>query len=147
MGIMDKIHAYEHRAQYYETDQMGCVHHSNYIRWFEEARTDLLNQAGFSYKRMEKEGLMCPVLNMYAEYKSMVHYQDVVEISSKITAFNGIKFTVEYTVTDKETKEVRTVGKSEHCILNHEFKPIRLQKENKEVYDLFMELCQSDVIS
>ena len=35
---------YEHNAKYYETDQMGCVHHSNYIRWMEEARVDLMDQ-------------------------------------------------------------------------------------------------------
>ncbi len=144
MGIMDKVHVYEHKAQYYETDQMGCVHHSNYIRWFEEARTDFLEQVGFSYKRMEAEGIISPVLNVYAEYKSMVRYQDIVEISSRITSFNGVKFTVEYTVIDKATKEVRTVGKSEHCILNHDCKPIRLLKENKELYDLFMELTKSN---
>lgn len=92
---------------------------------------------------MEEEGIMSPVLNVYAEYKSMVRYQDVVEISSRITSFNGIKFTVEYVVTDKETREVRTVGRSEHGILNHECKPMRLKKENKEVYDLFIELSQN----
>ncbi|ANU45897.1 acyl-CoA thioester hydrolase [Enterocloster clostridioformis] len=41
---------YEHHAQYYETDQMGCVHHSNYIRWMEEARVNLMEQMGCGYK-------------------------------------------------------------------------------------------------
>ena len=41
---------YEHKVQYYETDGMGIVHHSNYIRWFEEARVDLLEQLGFGYR-------------------------------------------------------------------------------------------------
>ena len=40
---------YDHKVQYYETDGMGIVHHSNYIRWFEEARVDLLEQLGFGY--------------------------------------------------------------------------------------------------
>ena len=41
---------YDHKVQYYETDGMGIVHHSNYIRWFEEARVDLLEQLGFGYR-------------------------------------------------------------------------------------------------
>lgn len=48
---------YERRAQYYETDQMGVVHHSNYIRWFEEARVFFMDQMGFGYDEMEKSGV------------------------------------------------------------------------------------------
>ena len=52
---------YEHKVQYYETDQMGIVHHSNYIRWFEEARVDVLDQIGIGYKKMEEAGVISPV--------------------------------------------------------------------------------------
>ena len=52
-----KLKAYEHKTQYYETDQMGIIHHSNYIRWFEEARTDLLRQMGIGYEEMEARGI------------------------------------------------------------------------------------------
>lgn len=140
MNIMDQVTAYQHKAQYYETDQMGCVHHSNYIRWFEEARTDLLEQVGFSYGKMEELGILSPVLEVNAEFKSMVRYQDVVNIYSKITYFNGLKFTISYVIQDALTKELKTTGESKHCFLNKELKPMRLQKENKEVYDLFVNL-------
>ena len=60
---------YEHLAQYYETDQMGIIHHSNYIRWFEEARTNLLDQMGFGYDQMEKLGIIVPVLEIACLYK------------------------------------------------------------------------------
>ena len=52
-----KVKPYEHNVKYYETDQMGIVHHSNYIRWMEEARMDLMDQMGFSYKQMEDQKL------------------------------------------------------------------------------------------
>ncbi|HJB35179.1 MAG TPA: acyl-CoA thioesterase, partial [Candidatus Blautia merdipullorum] len=60
--------AYEHKTQYYETDQMGIIHHSNYIRWFEEARVDFMDRCGFSYAQMEKDGLISPVLSVSCEY-------------------------------------------------------------------------------
>ena len=47
---------YEHHAQYYETDQMGCVHHSNYIRWMEEARVNLMEQMGCGSIRHHEPG-------------------------------------------------------------------------------------------
>ena len=57
-SILNDIKPYEHIVQYYETDQMGIVHHSNYIRWFEEARSYILEQIGFGYKKMEEEGII-----------------------------------------------------------------------------------------
>ena len=67
---------YEHHAQYYETDQMGCVHHSNYIRWMEEARVNLMEQIGCGYKAMEASGIMSPVLEVHCQYRSMVRFDD-----------------------------------------------------------------------
>ncbi len=74
---------WQHKVQYYETDQMQIVHHSNYIRWFEEARTYLMDEMGFSYFQMEEEGIVVPVLSAYAEYKSMVRFGETVEIEDK----------------------------------------------------------------
>ena len=71
---------YKHLVQYYETDQMGIVHHSNYIRWFEEARSYILEENGFGYKKMEELGIISPVLSVNARYKSMTHYYDTVII-------------------------------------------------------------------
>ena len=70
---------YEHHAQYYETDQMGCVHHSNYIRWMEEARVNLMEQMGCGYKAMEASGIMSPVLEVHCQYRSMVRFDDHVK--------------------------------------------------------------------
>ena len=49
------------RVRYYETDCMGIVHHSNYIRYYETARTEMLREFGTTYNDMEKHGIMLPV--------------------------------------------------------------------------------------
>ena len=103
---------YKHLVQYYETDQMGIVHHSNYIRWFEEARSFLLEENGFGYKKMEESGIISPVLSVNARYKSMTHYYDTVIINVKVVKYNGVKITLEYTVIDEKTGEVRCTGES-----------------------------------
>ena len=64
----------EHLVQYYETDQMGVTHHSNYIRWFEEARTKLFEEIGLGYKGMEEMGIISPVVGLTAKYKTMAKY-------------------------------------------------------------------------
>ena len=71
----------EHKVQYYETDGMGIVHHSNYIRWFEEARVDLLEQLGFGYDRIEAAGYSGPVLEVSCQYKTMSKFGETVQHS------------------------------------------------------------------
>lgn len=131
---------YEHKAHYYETDQMGIIHHSNYIRWFEESRTDLLDSLGFGYDQMEDSGIIIPVLAIQCDYKSMVYYNQTVYIIPVVDFFNGIKLTISYQVIDKVSGEIRATGLSKHCFLNSEHRPVSLKKVNKPIYDLFINL-------
>ena len=133
---------YKHLAQYYETDQMKIVHHSNYIRWFEEARGWLLERAGFGYDKMEETGIIIPVLEVNCQYKSMVRYNDEVEIIPHLVKFNGIKMTVTYEVKDVNTGELRSVGQTVHCFLNREYKPVSLKRSYPEVYQVFQKLLE-----
>lgn len=134
---MKKITPYLHRVQYYETDQMKIAHHSNYIRWFEEARTDVLEQAGCGYKEMEELGIISPVLSVSAEYKSMTHFYEVVEIHTKVLSYNGIKLVLAYEVYDQETGEIRCMGSSSHCFLDEKGKPVSLKKNFPKYHELF----------
>ncbi len=132
-----EITAYRHRVQYYETDQMKVVHHSNYIRWFEEARTDFLEKSGFSYAWMEEQGIIIPVLSVSAEYKAMVHYGEDILIKPTVTGFNGVKRLLSYEVRQEGTGELTTTGTSSHCFLDREYRPLRLKKEFPQVYMMF----------
>ncbi len=135
-----EIRPYEHRAQYYETDQMGIIHHSNYVKWMEEARMNLMDQIGMNYKQMEEMEIISPVLSIEVEYHSMVHFEDVVVIETKLTKYNGIKMEVSYRMTDKETGELRTTAKSSHCFLNRSGKPISLKRSYPELDTKFFEM-------
>ena len=133
------IHPYEHHAKYYETDQMGIIHHSHFFRWMEEARMDLMDQIGLSYKEMEALEIISPVLSVSCEYHSMVHFDDVVVIEPRIVKYNGIKMEVEYRMTDKEPGELRTTGRSSHCFLNRSGRPISLKRSYPELDTKFFE--------
>lgn len=123
---------YVHEAQYYETDQMGIIHHSNYIRWMESARISFLDQIGIPYDQMEAAGIISPVLAVSCEYKAMVHFRDVVEVSVWIKAYNSVKLTVGYRITDQKTKKLRCEGESRHCFLTREGRPVMLSKSFPE---------------
>lgn len=127
-----KYPGYAHRVQYYETDQMGCVHHSNYIRWFEEIRSDYLAFLGMDYDRMEKAGILSPVLTIQAEYRTMTRYGETVDIQIKVKKYNGIRICLEYEIRDQADGTLRCRGESSHCFLNREGKPLSLKKVHPE---------------
>lgn len=135
--------SYQHQTQYYETDQMKIIHHSNYIRWFEGARIDFMNQMGLSYAEMEKRGIIIPVLSISADYKSMVKFGDSVSIDVTVDTYNSVKMGLSYTVIDSTTKELRTTGTSLHCFLNEEGRPLSLRRVSPEIHEKFQLLSPS----
>lgn len=132
-----ELKAYLHKVQYYETDQMRIVHHSNYIKWFEEARIDYMEQIGADYSIMEQDGYISPVVSINCDYKTMTKFGYHVYIITKLEAFSNAKFSLSYKVIDAVTKEIRATGESRHCFINKNGKIISLKKENKNYYDLF----------
>lgn len=134
---------YEHQVQYYETDQMGCVHHSNYIRWFEEVRSDYLRVLGMGYDKMEEAGIVSPVLTIEAAYKSMTRYGETVEIQVGIKEYNGIRIRLEYLIKDRDSKVARCIGESSHCFLDREGKPISLKRSKPEWHEKFFREMES----
>lgn len=131
-----------HKVQYYETDQMGIVHHSNYIRWFEEARTGLLEIAGISYFEMERRGIIIPVLQVECEYKSMTRYGETVRVIPVIDSFTGIRMSVRYGVMG-ESGDLKASGRSRHCFLGRDMRPLRLKLAHPEVYALLESLVEA----
>lgn len=135
---------FQHKIQYYETDKMGITHHSNYIRFFEEARGDYLEKNGLGYDKIEELGLIVPVLGVECDFKATSTYNDILTIEPKITFFNGIKFTIEYRITSQEGKLVHCVGQSRHCFLDKNFKPTLIKKTYPKVYDFIMGMLEAD---
>lgn len=124
-----RIRPYEHHAKYYETDRWDIIHHSNYVKWMEEARLDLMDQIGLNYRQMEDMEIISPVLSISVEYHSMVHFDDTVVIYTKLLKYNGIKMELEYVMKDKETGELRTTGKKQP-LLFEQIRQTNLIKEN-----------------
>jgi acyl-CoA thioester hydrolase len=138
------IPPYLHQAKYYETDQMAIVHHSNYIRWFEEARLYYLEQIGLGYDQIEAAGIYSPVLGVTCQYKSAVRFNETVKIKTFLRFFDGIKMKLEYEILDEKTDTLRALGTSEHCFVTKNFKPVSLKKSYKEMYQILFN-CVDEV--
>lgn len=124
------MYTYRHRVQYYETDRMGVTHHSNYIRFMEEARTAWMEDFGWSYKQCEELGMVGPVLGVSCQYKKTTTYDDVIQIEVRMLSYNGLRMTVGYRMTVGEN--LIATGETEHCFLNEHGFPVRLKREYPE---------------
>ena len=128
---------YERTINYYETDKMGIVHHSNYIRFLEEARCYMLKKMGMPYSLLEENGIMIPVLGVKCDFKHHVTFDDTIIIKMHAKEFNGVRLTVGYIATEKETGNLVFQAETNHCFTDNNLKPIRLQKHNQEFYEKF----------
>ena len=129
------------KANYYETDQMGIIHHSNYIRWFEESRVDFMEQINYDYKRVNEYNIDFALLDVYCEYKLMVRFGDIVNIHVSLSELTEMKMTIDYKIIDAKTGAVCTLGKTKHFFYsNSKKRPVSLKREIPELYDIFFSL-------
>lgn len=135
---------YIHKVNYYETDKMGIVHHSNYIRWMEEARIYFLEQIGFGYAKLEEDGITSPVIGIECDYKTSTTFNDEIVIDVKIKEFKGVKLIIEYTMKNAKSNELVLIGISKHCFVNKENKPIILKKEFPRLDEKLKELVSKN---
>ena len=135
---------YERDINYYETDQMAVVHHSNYIRFFEEARVSFMDQVGYPYERLENEEILSPVLAVSCKYLYAIRFGDRIRIGVRLTSMSRVKCKFSYEITDAATGEIRAKGTSEHGFITKDGKPVVLPKEKPEFYNAFLSEMESD---
>ena len=82
---------YQHTVQYYETDRMGLTHHSNYIRWMEEPRVDLLAQLGWNLERLEAMGAVSPVTALVGKYRPATNFPEAISIQGSPPKSTGTR--------------------------------------------------------
>lgn len=144
---MRNLESYVRVVNYYETDQMQVVHHSNYARYLEEARLHLMDQVGLSYDKLEEMGIIIPVLELHDYYTKSITYGDVIEIQPTIIKLSPVRFTLKYVIFRSGTDEVLHTAQTSHAFVDTEFKPMNLKKAFPEVYGIFEELVEKEDVA
>lgn len=108
---------------------MGITHHSNYIKFMEEARVYYLEQLGFGYSKLEKDGIISPVIGVECKYLQTTTFDDEIKIHAEIEEFAGVKLVIKYVMTKTKTDEVVLTGKTMHCFVDTNGKPIILKRQ------------------
>lgn len=142
---MNKIYPYERKIYYYETDKMGIVHHSNYVRIFEESRMNFLEQADISYAKIEAAGLYVPILSVECNYKKPLTFDEQFAVYPMITKFNGVVLDIDYRIVSRVTGELCITGKSSQCFTDTNLKPVRTKHKYPEIYNALSQYVNYEV--
>lgn len=138
---------YIHKVQYYETDRMNFVHHSNYLRWFEESRADYLEKIGLPYEQLEARGFFSPVVGIECQYHRSCSFGDTVDILTALLRFGHVNYTFGYRVVNHETGVLLATGTTTHCFLDAGGLAVSLKRSAPELAARFSALAQSDSVS
>lgn len=130
------MHTYKHEVKYYECDRMGVTHHSNYVRFMEEARVDYLDQLGYGFEKIEAEGVFSPVVAIQCNYKSPTTFKDMVDIEVVISHLSEMKFEFSYVM--RVGNKIVCTAQSTHCFIENG-RPVAI---SKRLPDLYKAICE-----
>jgi acyl-CoA thioester hydrolase len=127
----------EVRVIYADTDAMQVVYHSNYFKWFEVGRTELLRSIGYPYARLEQEGFMLPVIECGCRYLHPARYDDILVITTMIEEVKAATIIIRYEIHRQATGQKLITGFTKHAVTNKNLKPVRLRNVAPDLHNIF----------
>ncbi|MDR6879150.1 thioesterase family protein [Bacillus sp. 3255] len=135
------------RVRYAETDQMGVVYHTNYLNWFEIGRTELIRELGYPYRTIEDKGLLLPVVEADIKFLKPARYDDLVTVYTRVLEKSSVRLHFTYEIRrenegaaasapDERPGDLLVTGTTRHVWVNPSWKPIRIDKEAPELWQL-----------
>lgn len=131
-------------VRYCEVDSMGVVHHSRYFPWFEVGRTEFFKSSGMSYKEVEEEGVLLPLIDCYSKFIKGAKYQDDIFVEVRLRKLGVAKCEFEYSIIRCSDEILLAKGYTTHGFTDHDFKPLNLKKAYPHIYFKLTELIEID---
>jgi len=123
------------RVRYAETDQMGYCYYANYFTWMEVGRSSLMREAGRSYRKVEEEGFIFPVIEAHCNYKRPAMFDDLIIVETWITLLKSRKVVFNYRIL--RDRELLVEGYTVHMPVNPQGRPVALSKEIMDLLDSY----------
>lgn len=131
-------HVTKIRVRYEETDTMGYVHHSKYIVYYEEARTDAMRAFDLSYKKMEDDGIMLPVIDFSSKFFKPAYYDDLLTVKTKVKSLKGVRLTFGYDIFNEKGVHLNS-GETTLVFADKKTgRPIRISEEMRLKFERFI---------
>ena len=124
------------RVEYHHTDQMGIVHHSNYVKFFEVARTEWLRASGLTYAEMERRGVMMPIVDVAVKYRNPALYDELISVTAYVDEPPMARMTFRYEVRGEDGRDIASGSTTLGFIDTETRRPVRAPKWLLEVVNL-----------
>src|SRR3954463_14869941 len=121
------------RVRYAETDAMGITHHAAYLVWMEMGRTEFMRHFGFTYRELEKMGVMLPVVEINVKYKQSSRYDDEITLSTWVEEMDRVRLKLAYRMVRTEDGALLMEGSSTHTYMGTDGRLLRIT-HNEEAW-------------
>jgi len=121
------------KIYYHDTDSGGVVYYANYLKYFEEARTEFFSSLGINIKELQDKGILFVVSKVEVDYKSPAHYQEELDIEVTLKNLRGVSFEVHYQVTEGDSKRLIVEAKTKMVCVNEDLGPIKISEDVRDV--------------
>ena len=113
------------RVSYSDTDKMGFVHHSNYLKYYESARWNMFRHLGIPYKEIEEAGVLLPVVDVKIQYLKSAFYDQKLVIETSIVELKGPKLVFSYRLLNEENELINIATTTLAFVNVHTKKPCK----------------------
>ncbi|ASF41488.1 hypothetical protein CEH05_10665 [Halobacillus halophilus] len=132
------------QVRYQETDMMGVVYHANYLVWFEIGRTAFIEELGFKYSEIEKQGVVSPVIDANISFKHPVCYGDEAFVKTWVDEYDGLRVTYGYEVVHGDGR-LAVSGQTKHVIVKKEnFRPVSIRRSFPEWHEAYLAAMEGE---
>ena len=141
---------YQRRVKYYETDRMGVVHHSNYLRLLEDARMDWLGENIMNYREIEKMGIIIPTVSAKENFRGFLRYDDPFTIEMKLVEYTGVRMRFTYKLYNSDTGKLCYEGETTEFFstdaqrTGKEYTPISIKHKAPELHQKFLAMLEPE---
>ncbi len=122
------------RVRYAETDKMGVVYYANYLVWFEVGRAEWLRATGATYRQLEADGTILPVIAAHCDYHGPLRYDEEVDVRARATLLSPLRLRFDYEVVPVAATGPATTGWTEHCAVGPDGRPRRLPPHVRDLF-------------
>lgn len=141
---------YHRRVKYYETDRMGVVHHSNYLRFLEDARMDWLGANVMNYQEMESLGIIIPAVSATEHFRAFLRFDEPFSVEVKLVEYTGVRFRFAYQIHQEETGLLCYEGETTHFFstdgyrTGKEYSPMSIKRRFPALHGRFLSLVEPE---
>ena len=139
---------YKSKVRYFETDRMGVVHHSNYLRFLENARMDWMDENIMKYSELEKLGVIVPAISASGNFKGFLHFDEHYSITMKLIEYTGVRMKFSYEIYSDDTGKLCYDGETAHFFSSDALKtgkdymPISIKRKLPEVHEKMLAMLE-----